>query len=365
MKCIEKTIILVISLPLLFGCGSPIMPDAPKPMVNVYNACSDYCTKVGVNGLAREVNKKLIVNDYFVGDPKNLTNYKVETEIKYNPSDEEAAEAIKELIGVGKLLPLEEISSGLVQVNLGMDSIIPSFPTLRVENMILVLNSTRKKGLARDITVKIDHNLTKKYDFYTPDNADRHFYETIVYYPPDLEDVALEVFEAVGEGKMEEIEYLKDVVVILGLEFDPRTKERLGLEKNVDIPDVRIVIDKTDFVLRVYDMSGNVKGKYPVAIGKNPDLADKKEVGDSRTPEGSFRVVSIEDSSGWIYEGKYAYGPWFIRLETPWEGIGIHGTNEPEKIGTPASRGCIRMHNEDLEELLNLIKIGTLVEIQH
>ena len=109
---------------------------------------------------------------------------------------------------------------------------------------------------------------------------------------------------------------------------------------------------------------GAILGSYPVSIGKNPDLADKEEVGDNRTPEGTFKVVSIEDSSGWIFEDEYAYGPWFIRLATPpWTGIGIHGTNEPDKIGTPASRGCIRMKNGDIEELVKLIKMGTVVEI--
>ncbi len=36
--------------------------------------------------------------------------------------------------------------------------------------------------------------------------------------------------------------------------------------------------------------------------------------------------------------------------------IRIHGTNEPRSIGMRVSRGCIRMHNNDIEVLAKIIK---------
>lgn len=39
----------------------------------------------------------------------------------------------------------------------------------------------------------------------------------------------------------------------------------------------------------------------------------------------------------------------------------IHGTNEPDSIGTAASSGCIRMLNEEVEELYDAVAIGTKV----
>jgi hypothetical protein len=348
------------------GCGSPIIPARNKPLVNVYNGCNSYCTKVGVDGLAREINKKLVEAEYIVGEPKNLSNYKVVTEIVYNPADERAAKDIRETLGVGKLIPQQEIAAGGVQVILGMDSVVGAFPTMKIENKILILNSTRKKGLAKDMTIKINRDLTKKYDFYTSDDADRYFYETVTYYPPSLEALAKEVFGAVAMGRMEPVEGLKDIVVVLGLEFDPNTRKRLGVPEGSESPGAKIVVDKTDFMLYVYDLSGNLLVSFPVSIGKNPDLADKKEAGDNRTPEGSFTVSGIEDSSSWTFEGRPAYGPWFISLATPpFTGIGIHGTDEPEKIGTAVSEGCIRMRNEDLERLMAYIKAGTIVDIRH
>ncbi|MBT9567690.1 MAG: L,D-transpeptidase [Thiobacillus sp.] len=43
--------------------------------------------------------------------------------------------------------------------------------------------------------------------------------------------------------------------------------------------------------------------------------------------------------------------------------IYIHGTHEEHKIGTPASHGCIRMKNDDVAELFDLVKVGTEVHI--
>jgi len=43
--------------------------------------------------------------------------------------------------------------------------------------------------------------------------------------------------------------------------------------------------------------------------------------------------------------------------------IYIHGTPDSEPMGTPASHGCIRMHNRDLVELFDLVDNGTDVLI--
>ena len=41
----------------------------------------------------------------------------------------------------------------------------------------------------------------------------------------------------------------------------------------------------------------------------------------------------------------------------------IHGTNQPEYIGTAISSGCIRMTNEDVIDLYNRVKVGTVVVV--
>jgi len=42
----------------------------------------------------------------------------------------------------------------------------------------------------------------------------------------------------------------------------------------------------------------------------------------------------------------------------------IHGSNEPETIGEAVSSGCIRMANEDVIDLYERVKIGTVVVVQ-
>ena len=44
-------------------------------------------------------------------------------------------------------------------------------------------------------------------------------------------------------------------------------------------------------------------------------------------------------------------------------GFGIHCTWEPDTVGKASSAGCVRMKNEDVEELYSLVKEGTVVHI--
>ena len=41
----------------------------------------------------------------------------------------------------------------------------------------------------------------------------------------------------------------------------------------------------------------------------------------------------------------------------------IHGTNQPEYIGESISSGCIRLTNEDVIDLYNRVKLGTIVVV--
>ena len=45
------------------------------------------------------------------------------------------------------------------------------------------------------------------------------------------------------------------------------------------------------------------------------------------------------------------------------DGYGIHGTNAPESIGRSVSHGCVRLKNEDIEKLYDMVPVGTPVYI--
>ena len=135
-----------------------------------------------------------------------------------------------------------------------------------------------------------------------------------------------------------------------------------------------ILIKKSEF--RLYLLAdGDVVNSWPIALGKN--AGQKRVSGDMKTPNGSFPIDEVLDSSYWthdFHDGKGeiegAYGPYFISLDTSalsggaWDGIGIHGTHDPASIGTRASEGCIRMHNSDLLALKKQISVGTQVTIE-
>lgn len=107
-----------------------------------------------------------------------------------------------------------------------------------------------------------------------------------------------------------------------------------------------------------------------------------------RTPTGRFRIhekIGDGEMPGTIFKMRVPVGQWsdgdemerdliltrVIRLEgldpqnanTLERNIYIHGTNRADRIGQPASMGCIRMGNEDMIELFNRVKVGTELEI--
>jgi lipoprotein-anchoring transpeptidase ErfK/SrfK len=119
-----------------------------------------------------------------------------------------------------------------------------------------------------------------------------------------------------------------------------------------------ICIDKSKNVLVLYSNGEAVK-KYSVATGKK-----------NCTPVGEFRITDKLVNPTWFKTGAILPpGSPDNALGTRWMGFdkpayGIHGTIEPKSIGTQASEGCIRMLNEDVEELYSIVPIGTKVTIQ-
>jgi lipoprotein-anchoring transpeptidase ErfK/SrfK len=41
----------------------------------------------------------------------------------------------------------------------------------------------------------------------------------------------------------------------------------------------------------------------------------------------------------------------------------LHGTIEPETIGTAVSSGCIRLYNQDIIDLYNRVPVGAQVKV--
>lgn len=125
-----------------------------------------------------------------------------------------------------------------------------------------------------------------------------------------------------------------------------------------------IVVSKPNLTLSVYESkSGDTVliADYPVCVALK--YGQKQKKGDMKTPECTydkpFVITEIVPASTWTHDfgdGRgsiLAYGDWFMRLRTPgFSGIGIHGsTNNESSVPGRGSEGCIRLRNDDLNDL--------------
>ena len=117
----------------------------------------------------------------------------------------------------------------------------------------------------------------------------------------------------------------------------------------VSIPDRKLAVLENGRVLRT----------FPVAVGApvSPSPAGRFVVANRISNPTYYRPgVVIPAGSG------NPIGPRWIGLNQ--KGVGIHGTNEPRSIGHAASHGCIRLRNQDVEQLFAMVRVGDVVEIR-
>ena len=144
---------------------------------------------------------------------------------------------------------------------------------------------------------------------------------------------------------------------------------------HISIRDQKLTLKKGDTPIRSYPVSTSRFG-----IGT--------EIGSMKTPTGRFRVaekIGDDTPSGTVFRSRVALKPidpipptedlvmsrilWLDGLDeqnanTRERFIYIHGTKHEDKIGIPASCGCVRMRNADIIELFNLVNEGVSVVIE-
>ena len=132
----------------------------------------------------------------------------------------------------------------------------------------------------------------------------------------------------------------------------------------------RLVVPTQPLTLRVDSrelglvafLGDQVLAAYRVGLGK-----------EGRTPRGVFTIEVKQENPVWWKDGQaIPFGDPENVLGTRWlgfedrpgtSGYGIHGTAEPETIGLFRSMGCVRMRNEEVQELFEFVPRGTAVEI--
>jgi murein L,D-transpeptidase YafK len=141
-----------------------------------------------------------------------------------------------------------------------------------------------------------------------------------------------------------------------------------------------IIVDKSDYELKVYDEEGWY-ATYPIVFGSK-DLGDKMREGDRRTPNGKFKVILKKIHPKWGPELLLDF-PLASDVEKFNErkrkglipktakiggGIAIHATR-PEEEWTVDNfynwtDGCVSVKYSEMQDLFSYIQTGTEVTIQ-
>jgi lipoprotein-anchoring transpeptidase ErfK/SrfK len=132
---------------------------------------------------------------------------------------------------------------------------------------------------------------------------------------------------------------------------------RVGQKLRIWTGKFSIYVDKSQNTLMLKSNEDVLK-VYSVSTGAN-----------NSTPVGTFKIMVKLENPVWFKAGAVIppESPENV-LGTRWmgfdlEGYGIHGTVSPDKIGQQVTAGCVRMRNEDVEELYKIVPKGTPVTI--
>ena len=161
--------------------------------------------------------------------------------------------------------------------------------------------------------------------------------------------------------------------------LNPGTEFRAG--EQIVVPNVtglaplpkagKIVVDKTDRTLTLFDTAGKVVAQYPVSTGSENDplpIGTWKVNGISKNPVYHYNPKLFWDAEPGDKKAKIQPGPnnpvgvaW---IDLSKEHYGIHGTPVPGTIGKTQSHGCIRLTNWSVAALGESVAAGTAVELQ-
>jgi lipoprotein-anchoring transpeptidase ErfK/SrfK len=162
------------------------------------------------------------------------------------------------------------------------------------------------------------------------------------------------------------------------IEIDPRYMRRAVYYPSAEQPGT-IIVDAQNHFLYLIEGSGRAI-RYGIGVGRQgfswsgvATVRDKQEWPDwyppremfERKPELLRQVSTLQSGLGMRGGPDNPLGARALYL---WQGnkdtlYRIHGTNEPETIGTNLSSGCIRMLNQDVIELYQRTPLGAKVVV--
>lgn len=151
-------------------------------------------------------------------------------------------------------------------------------------------------------------------------------------------------------------------------DLDPKwraTLDALNVDANQPKGD-RIVVDKSEGVLRVFDKDDTLVAQFSATLGSGHDplpIGTWKVQGKSYNPPFHYNPElfwDVSDSKEKVLLPPGPNGPvGVVWLDLNKPHYGIHGTPEPQTIGRTESHGCIRLTNWDAARLALMIEPGT------
>ncbi|MEP7185357.1 MAG: L,D-transpeptidase family protein [Rhodanobacter sp.] len=133
----------------------------------------------------------------------------------------------------------------------------------------------------------------------------------------------------------------------------------------------KVVVDKSDSTVVLLGEDGKVVAQYPASTGSSHDplpLGDWKIEGVGRHPTFHYNPKLFWDADASDTKATLPAGPnnpvgvvW-VDLSKPH--YGIHGTQEPSKIGKTQSHGCIRMTNWSALTVSQAVKPGMIATLE-
>ena len=134
----------------------------------------------------------------------------------------------------------------------------------------------------------------------------------------------------------------------------------------------KVVVDKSDEVLRVLDKDDKLIAQFSATMGSSHDplpIGKWTIKGASYNPPFHYNPDLFWDAKDNAKAAKLPPGPngpvGVIWLDLSKPHYGIHGTPEPSTIGRAESHGCIRLTNWDAARLSMMIKPGTPAVFQN
>ena len=131
-----------------------------------------------------------------------------------------------------------------------------------------------------------------------------------------------------------------------------------------------IVVNKSNRILSIYK-NGELDKTYSVGLGRNGSF-DKLHAGDNATPEGKYRIIKKLSASRYHKALLINYPSDHDRkqfIQAKKRGLvpgkaGIGGLIEIHGGGSDTmTYGCVSMENKHIDEVFNMVKIGTPVTI--